>query len=895
MTMKIGILNDLLKRFVCALTLIFFAARTFAQTDDWVENFNTPNSTQTWVLWWGLNVQMAWDSTHDVDAAPDSGSFGIQIPFTGAADDQMMIFCNFGNRRTWDESTILDGTKFTNLVLHIRVDPESSLATTGDFGSTWECGFVHGSWGTISLGSFLLPPTALNNWVTVRVPIIASSPGITTLVGIYVANRSRGSHTNTMILNIDRMTLESKTRTLPSITANPVGASVKLGETAKLDVTASGSSPRFFQWRKNGIPIDGATGTSLTFTNVQPPQIGDYSVVVSNYVGSITSSVATLHIDSLNPAIWEGLVAYYTFNSKFQDISGGGFGMTNLASEFSTDRFGRASFALTQVTSNGVVVQSQQKFPLLGNATRTISFWSKLASTNISSSIGVGWGGAGAAGNACQVSIFGNGVVNLWGNFADLNSIEPLNFDVTRWHHVVVIYQGNLSTCRVFVDGVAKMTALGNQNIRDDLDTVATPIMVAGWGFTYTQFGGSIDDIRIYNRELSTQEVEQLYISESVPPAAIVTQPKGSIVSAGSSFTFSVVATDPEMLTYQWKRNGIDIPGATNSSLKLQFVEGSDRGDYTVELFHYQGSIMSTSARLEVIQRATASPVLAFGFVVGGTISGGGYGYTNTPLVRIVGGGGSGAVAVAVVSNGVVTGINMLNAGFGYTGTPQMIIQPPFIPTPGLAVSPMTELTSSDLAPGGNYQLQRKMVWFWTNEMPGFQSTSSTITQLVAGIAGTATYRLVLSPTPSQAFATPQMVNGFVVGVAINAGGSGYVTTPRVVIYGGGGTNATAVASLTGGVVTGIAITSAGIGYTSAPSIRIDPPPAASVIPTQTSVLRLKSANLSPYDSYRFEGTPGIGVGWTAIGSVVVPTESTNTTDLTVTNSAGFLRLKYAP
>ena len=327
----------------------------------------------------------------------------------------------------------------------------------------------------------------------------------------------------------------------------------------------------------------------------------------------------------------------------------------------------------------------------------------------------------------------------------------------------------------------------------------------------------------------------------------------------------------------------------------MSSVQPSDAGNYTVVVGAGGPTVTSAVARLDVIHRATATPIVNFGFVVGGTVLGGGFGYTNTPLVHIVGGGGSGAVATAIVSNGVVTGIRMLNAGFDYISTPLMIIQPPFIPNPSLAVSPMTELTSAELAQGGNYQLQRKMVWFWTNEMPSFQATSSSITQLVAGIAGTATYRLVLSPTPSQAFATPEMVHGFVVGVTINAGGSGYVTTPRVVIYGGGGTNATAMASLTGGVVTGIAITSAGIGYTSAPSIRIDPPPAASVTPQQTQVLRLKSANLSPYDTYRFEATPAVGSPWQAIGSAVVPTESTNTTDVTVTNSAGFLRLKYVP
>ena len=72
------------------------------------------------------------------------------------------------------------------------------------------------------------------------------------------------------------------------------------------------------------------------------------------------------------------------------------------------------------------------------------------------------------------------------------------------------------------------------------------------------------------------------------------------------------------------------------------------------------------AARASADRPASRRPaaVVVNGFVVGATITDGGYGYTNTPTVRIIGGGGSGAQAVAVVSNGVVTAVNVLDAGF---------------------------------------------------------------------------------------------------------------------------------------------------------------------------------------------------------------------------------------
>jgi hypothetical protein len=78
---------------------------------------------------------------------------------------------------------------------------------------------------------------------------------------------------------------------------------------------------------------------------------------------------------------------------------------------------------------------------------------------------------------------------------------------------------------------------------------------------------------------------------------------------------------------------------------------------------------------------------------------------------------------------------------------------------------------------------------------------------------------------PRIATATPQIINGFVVGTTITDGGSGYTTAPIITISGGGGTGARAVATVEGGVVTGITILNPGSGYTSTPTLAIASPP----------------------------------------------------------------------
>ena len=225
-----------------------------------------------------------------------------------------------------------------------------------------------------------------------------------------------------------------------------------------------------------------------------------------------------------------------------------------------------------------------------------------------------------------------------------------------------------------------------------------------------------------------------------------------------------------------------------------------------------------------------------------------------------------------------------------------MTIDPWFLPDPVLAIAPMSLLTFSNLTIGCAYQLQHQIVWYWSNQPTAFTATNTDYAEMVPGVASSTSYRLALNPVPSQAFATPQMVNGFVVGATVTSGGSGYATNPGVSIAGGGGSNATAVSKISGGVVTEVKITAAGFGYTNTPTIRITAPPAAAVFPMVEPVMRLDSANLAPYDNYQIQYQQAAGGSWGRLdGGLFSPTSETNSQYLFITNGVGFFRLKYEP
>lgn len=82
----------------------------------------------------------------------------------------------------------------------------------------------------------------------------------------------------------------------PFIVSPPTNQTVVLGANAVLSVAAGGTQPLSYQWRFNGADITNATGSTLTLTNVQFAQAGNYSVVISNNAGSTNSAAAALTV-----------------------------------------------------------------------------------------------------------------------------------------------------------------------------------------------------------------------------------------------------------------------------------------------------------------------------------------------------------------------------------------------------------------------------------------------------------------------------------------------------------------------------------------------------------------------------------------------------------------------
>ena len=103
----------------------------------------------------------------------------------------------------------------------------------------------------------------------------------------------------------------------PTIALQPAATSVTAGGAVSLAVTASGAGPLSYLWRRNGVALAGATGATLTVAAASAGDAGDYSVVVTNSLGTATSVAAALTVD---PAAWLSNVSLRTTLAAGQSV-----------------------------------------------------------------------------------------------------------------------------------------------------------------------------------------------------------------------------------------------------------------------------------------------------------------------------------------------------------------------------------------------------------------------------------------------------------------------------------------------------------------------------------------------------------------------------------------------
>ena len=196
---------------------------------------------------------------------------------------------NAGASQTTSANLTINITAVVNTAPAITIPPASLVVTQGQTAS-----FSVTATGTAPLTYFWFNGSVLmTNGPNPVFSIANAQPANAGTYSVIVSNSLGTATSSGATLTV------SVISTAPAITTQPVNQSVVVGQSATFTVSATGSTPLNYFWRKGVVVVTNSTVASFTIANAQVTDAGTYSVIVSNSLGTATSSNATLTVSSV--------------------------------------------------------------------------------------------------------------------------------------------------------------------------------------------------------------------------------------------------------------------------------------------------------------------------------------------------------------------------------------------------------------------------------------------------------------------------------------------------------------------------------------------------------------------------------------------------------------------
>ncbi|MDB6025515.1 MAG: non-specific endonuclease, partial [Verrucomicrobiales bacterium] len=366
---------------------------------------------------------------------------------------------------------------------------------------------------------------------------------------------------NSQGLGLDNVVLEATLANPPVITANPSSQTVDPGTAVNFTVSVTGSEPLNYRWSKGGIPlndggnISGSSTVTLTVGSVGLSDVATYDVVITNFMGSVTSAGATLTLTN-GAVVTENPISRTNISGTSVTFAVSASGANPLIYQWRKDTinltnggtiFGANSDSLTVTSlapndagSYSVVVTNGAASALSATATLTVLVPPTITQQPVSSTNRVG---------------------------------DNVSFNVTATSPLALSYQW-------FHGGV-------------DLGVNSSTLSLTG----------------ITSADVGTYSVVVANIAGTATSASaalhivpfVTTQPIAQTNTYGdASATFSVSASGEGTLSYQWKKDGGNITGATNTSYTITNPAVADSALYSVRINNDYGFVDSDAVSLVV-------------------------------------------------------------------------------------------------------------------------------------------------------------------------------------------------------------------------------------------------------------------------------------------------------
>ena len=357
--------------------------------------------------------------------------------------------------------------------------------------------------------------------------------------------------------------------TQPGITAQPTNVLVLPGVNATFGVSLSGTAPFRYQWRFNGTNLLNATNALYSILLIGTNNAGNYSVVITNAVGSATSSNAALTV---------------VLSPKSQTNYAGSTAM------FTATTYGPESMNY-QWQKNGTTLVEDGRLSGTTNSTVTIASVSD----------------ADAASYSAVVS-------DSTGSVTTFNAVLTVN------NHISIASQPQSQTIGLGSNVTFSVTVYGASPFVFQWYCKGAPVGSPGTGtnassYSLTNVGTNRSgnyNVLVVNDYGSVTSSNALLTVKVFPPS-IGLQPASQKVMIGSSALFTVSMNGTPRFNYQWRFNGADLPSATNAAYVIQAVGATDTGSYSVVVTNLAGSVTSFDALLTVI----VPPMLALQLLAG--------------------------------------------------------------------------------------------------------------------------------------------------------------------------------------------------------------------------------------------------------------------------------------
>jgi hypothetical protein len=343
--------------------------------------------------------------------------------------------------------------------------------------------------------------------------------------------------------------------TAPWVILNPAPGLVVVGGSASFTAAGSGSMPLTYQWLKDGAPITGATNRTFSLSSIQKTAEADYSLLVSNSVGTATSTAARLSVNEPIPGL---------FNTGVDD---NGATLANGAVD--------PHYVMIQNDDTGspeAIVQDTTAWPIISGP------W--LLMNSISSWIGPRF----------------NTSASLPGFYK-----YRLTLDLTGRDPKSVMLQGQWSTDNSGRDIFVNDVGTGLQNSAQFASW--TTFVIYGTNVNFIE-GTNTLDFYVENEAAvgpTGLRVEFTASNARTLPGVrpeVTKQPVSQTVAIGDSVTFTTAVKGASPFAFQWKKDGVPLAGQDTLTLTLANVTTADSGLYTFEVSNSAGTATSEPADL---------------------------------------------------------------------------------------------------------------------------------------------------------------------------------------------------------------------------------------------------------------------------------------------------------